>query len=104
MDSYKEDIMALGILIGLWIGFFAGFLITFIWALSTVAQNKEKKLLRIGSYICSICPLCRFSRGKPDEALSGTFAAYREICPFCMSFKRLKKLEDEEHGSESTQL
>ncbi|GEM_PF-2069866 len=95
--------MTLGILIGLWIGFLAGFLITFIWALSTVAHGKEKKLLRIGSYACSICPLCRFSRGKPDDELTGTFAGFREICPFCMSFTRLRKLEEEEKGSESLQ-
>lgn len=87
--------MAVGILIGLWIGFFAGFLVTFIWALSTVARSDEKKLLRIGSYVCSICPVCRFSRRKPDEELSSALSAYREICPFCMSFKKLRKLEEE---------
>jgi len=95
--------MALGVLIGLWIGFLAGLFSAFLWSLSVVAQGREKKILKIGSYVCSICPVCRFSRGKPDEELSATFAAYREVCPFCLSFKRLRKIEEEERSSESSQ-
>lgn len=86
--------MLLGILFGFVLGIFAGSLFSFLLFLKQIAAGNEKSLLKIGAFICSICLFCRYNRFKPDSGLKDVSSVIEKACPFCLAFKRLKRLDD----------
>ena len=69
--------------------------------LRMIAGGHEKAFLKTGAFLCSICPVCMYTRSRPDSELAKMMTVVEKNCPFCMAFKKLKTLEDEEEQKES---
>jgi hypothetical protein len=83
--------MIAGLLLGIWIGITIGSMTMFFYLLGVVASGQERSILKVGAFLCSICPLCIFSRSKPDSELSQMMMPLKKACPFCAAFNRLRK-------------
>jgi hypothetical protein len=92
--------MIAGLLLGIWIGMIIGSMTMFFYVLSVVAAGQERSILKVGAFMCSLCPLCIFSRSKPDSELSGMMMSLKKACPFCAAFNRLRKKDLEKAQEE----
>ncbi|MDQ7826808.1 MAG: hypothetical protein RDV48_28680 [Candidatus Eremiobacteraeota bacterium] len=88
--------MLLWILLGVLVGFLAGSVLTFLANLGLVADGREKVMLKAGAFVCSICPLCIYSRSKPESDLAPAIGKIEKVCVFCKAFRRLRRIEREE--------
>ena len=88
--------MLAGFLLGLMIGVSLGIAMTTLWSIRLVSEGREKVLLKIGAFACSVCPFCIFARSKPESEIAKIMANVEKNCPFCQAFKKLRLIEKEE--------
>ncbi|MBU2529992.1 MAG: hypothetical protein KKD35_03035 [Elusimicrobia bacterium] len=49
--------------------------------------------IKILAFICSICPLCIFTRAYPNLKISKLILKIESICPFCAASRKLQTQE-----------
>ncbi|MEW6556804.1 MAG: hypothetical protein AB1349_05550 [Elusimicrobiota bacterium] len=50
----------------------------------------KKFLLYPMAFVCLICPLCIIARTKPQSGLAKFVKSLSKICPFCLTYRKLK--------------
>ncbi|MCG2726148.1 MAG: hypothetical protein L6420_07840 [Elusimicrobia bacterium] len=50
-----------------------------------------KTIIKLLAFICSICPLCIFTRAYPDLKISKAIFKIEKFCPFCAARRKLKE-------------